>query len=224
MPEITPVATVFTPYTSKFGIPRQSGLVDAEGTLVFEPAFRSPDAVRGIGGFSHLWLIWGFSQAERTSQKLTVRPPRLGGNERVGVFASRSPYRPNGLGLSCVRLLRVEQTADRGPVLHIAGADMLSGTPVYDIKPYLPFTDAVPDAAGGFAAPLARERAEVTFACDTCGIPPETLSRLKEVLSGDPRPRYHEDADRVYAFEYGGAHVEFTFADGKIEVRKLVVQ
>ena len=224
MPEITPVAVVYTPYTSKFGIPRQSGLVDAEGEVVFAPAYRSPDAVRGIEGFSHLWLIWGFSEAIRASEKLTVRPPRLGGNERVGVFASRSPYRPNALGLSCVRLLGVELTADRGPVLRIAGADMLSGTPVYDIKPYLPFTDSVPDAVGGFASPLASQRAEVSFLCDTGNIAPETLERLKEVLSGDPRPRYHGDPQRLYAFEFDSLHVEFTCENGEIRVRKAEKQ
>ena len=210
MPEILPVAKIYTPFPSKFGVPRQSGLVQTEGRLVFEPAYRSPEAIRGTEGFSHLWLIWGFSEAKREGGALTVRPPRLGGNERVGVFASRSPYRPNSLGLSCVKLLRVDREDALAPVLYVSGADLTDGTPIYDVKPYLPFTDSVPDALGGYAAAVAGERLNVAYSVETADFPADFINQLTEVLAGDPRPHYQADPARVYAFEFGGRHVEFT--------------
>ncbi len=221
MPAIEPVAIIRTPFSGKFGVPRQSGLVATEGKIVFEPAFRAAEAVRGIEGFSHLWLIWGFSQAKRQGNPLTVRPPRLGGNERVGVFASRSPFRPNGLGLSCVKLLRVDYADPLGPVLYVAGADMTDGTPIYDVKPYLPFADSVPDAVGGFADAVAGQRLRVEYKTDTALLPEETLRQLTEVLAGDPRPRYQDDPARVYAFEFGGYHVEFTCENGVCAVTRI---
>lgn len=219
--EITPVATVRSPFTSKFGIPRQSGLADVESRVVLAPPYRSPEAIREIGGFSHLWLIWGFSQAPYKPGTLTVRPPRLGGNRRVGVFASRSPYRPNSLGLSCVRLLRVETDVPDGPVLVVGGADLLDGTPVYDIKPYLPYADCVPDALGGYADAVRFADAEVRFACDVSFLSPDRLARLRAVLAGDPRPHYQTDADRVYAFEFDGLHIAFTVEDGTVTAREV---
>ena len=209
MPDLVTVAKIYTPFPSKFGVPRQSGLADVEGRIVFEPAFRSPDAVRGLEGFSHIWLIWSFSRAKRQGNALTVRPPRLGGNERVGVFASRSPFRPNGLGLSCVKLLRVDYGHPCAPVLYVSGADLIDGTPIFDIKPYLPFTDAVPDAVGGYAEVVAGERLKVRYACDTSQISYTVRSQLTSVLEGDPRPHYQNDPARVYAFEFSGLHVEF---------------
>ena len=207
--EISPVATIYTPFPSKFGIPRQSGLVSTESRLVFAQAYRSPEAVRGIEGFSHLWLIWEFTEAKREGNPLTVRPPRLGGNERVGVFASRSPFRPNALGLSCVKLLRVDYAAPDGPVLYLQGADLMDGTPVYDVKPYLPFADCVPSAVGGFADGAKAYALQVRYEADTAAVPPGTLAALTEVLSQDPRPHYQKDPDRIYAFEFSGWHVEF---------------
>ena len=221
MPEIVPVAKIFTPFSSKFGVPRQSGLVPTEGRIVFEPAFRSPEAVRGLEGFSHIWLIWGFSQAKREGNPLTVRPPRLGGNERVGVFASRSPYRPNGLGLSCVKLLRIDRADPLAPVLYVSGADLTDGTPIYDVKPYLPFADSVPEAVGGFAEEVYGQKKTVEYAVDTAGLPASFLSQLTEVLSGDPRPHYQNDPGRVYAFEFSGRHVEFICEGDVITVVKI---
>lgn len=224
MKEITPVATIFTPYISKFGIPRQSGLVETQSRVVFLAPFRSPDAVRGIAGYSHLWLIWGFSEAARNGATLTVRPPRLGGNVRMGVFATRSPFRPNGLGLSCVRLLRVETDGPEAPTLVVSGADMLNGTPIYDIKPYLPFTDSIPDAAGGFADAVCGDILRVAYETDVSFLSPETLAALTSLLAGDPRPHYQTNPERVYAFEFSGLHVAFT-CDGETafvkEVRAL---
>ena len=221
MPELLPVAKIYAPFPSKFGVPRQSGLVPTQGRIVFEPAFRSPEAVRGIEGFSHLWLVWGFSEAKRQGNPLTVRPPRLGGNERVGVFASRSPYRPNALGLSGVKLVRVDYKDSFAPVLYVSGADLTDGTPIYDVKPYLPFTDCVPDAVGGYAAEVAGARLNVVFGMDTADLPADFVSQLTEVLAGDPRPHYQDDPARVYAFEFAGRHVEFT-CDGKTATVTLV--
>ncbi len=218
--EIKPVASIRSPFKSKFGIPRQSGLSAVESRIVLEPAFRSPEALREIEGFSHLWLIWGFSEAAYRGA-LTVRPPRLGGNRRVGVFASRSPYRPNSLGLSCVKLLRVETDSPDAPALVVSGADLLDGTPIYDIKPYLPFADSIPDAVGGYAEEVRSSDAAVVFDCETEGIADETLTRLRELLAGDPRPHYQTDPDRGYAFEFEDLHVEFTAADGVLTVGRL---
>ena len=217
------IARVRSDFPTKFAIPRQSGLVEAlRATVVFERSFRNPDALRGIDGFSHLWLIWQFSANLRADWSPTVRPPRLGGNTRVGVFATRSPFRPNPLGLSCVRLEGVEFSTPEGPVLHIAGADVMDGTPVYDIKPYIPYADCKPDAVGGFAS-----GPDGTLAVD---FPPELLARLPEhlreaaigVLAQDPRPHYQRDASRVYGFPFGPAEIKFTVEENVLTVREVL--
>lgn len=218
-----PVARVSTCYPDKFGAPRQSGLVpDARARLVFEPPFRHPDAVRGLEGFSHLWLVWVFSENVDKGWSPTVRPPRLGGNVRMGVFATRSPFRPNPIGLSCVRLERVDLTDQRGPVLHVAGADLMDGTPIYDIKPYIPYADCHPEATEGFTG-------QVEMQALTVEIPPELLARfpvekrdaLVGVLAQDPRPRYQADASRVYGLEFGGYEVKFTVSDQILTVTDI---
>ncbi len=217
--ELRVIARIETDFPSKFGIPRQAGIVEAlEGRIVFEPEYRNPDALRGIESFSHLWLIWQFSEAVREDWSPTVRPPRLGGNTRLGVFATRSPFRPNPLGLSCVRLLGVEQDPARGPVLRVAGADLMDGTPIYDIKPYLPYADCRPDALGGFA-PDAGEKLSVSFAPgEEEKIPAEKLAALRGVLENDPRPRYQDDPARVYGLAFAGLNVRFRVEDGKLTV------
>ena len=217
---IEPIAHIETDLPAKFGLPRQSGLVEAlEARVVFRPLYRDPVAFRGIEGFSHLWLIWGFSQNSRDGWAATVKPPRLGGNRRMGVFATRSPYRPNALGLSAVRLLRLERDEKLGPVLYVAGADMLDGTPIYDVKPYLPFTDSRPQAVGGFAEDVLDYALEVEF-------PPPLLSRIpadkREALLGllaqDPRPAYADDPARRYGFNYLSFDIRFTVENGKLTV------
>ena len=217
--ELRVIARIETDFPSKFGIPRQAGIVEAlEGRIVFEPEYRNPDALRGIEGFSHLWLIWQFSEAVREDWSPTVRPPRLGGNERLGVFATRSPFRPNPLGLSCVRLLGVERDPARGPVLRVAGADLMDGTPIYDIKPYLPYTDCKPDASGGFA-PDAGARLMVSFAPGAEEkIPAEKRAALRGVLENDPRPRYQDDPSRVYGLSFAGRNVRFRVENGALTV------
>ena len=210
------IARIENDYDTKFGVPRQSGLVEKEiSTIVFEPAYRVPEALRGILEFSHLWLIWGFHRAERETWSPTVRPPRLGGNTRVGVFATRSPYRPNGLGLSSVRLLGAEEQTDRGWVLKVGGADLMNGTPIYDIKPYLAYADAHPEATGGFTDRVTRRRLEVTWGRDTRGkLTSAQEEALEEALREDPRPAYQDDPERVYAFEFAGRTVRFRVKDG----------
>lgn len=217
------IAHVRSDFSSKFGVPRQSGLVPAlEADVVFAPEFRNPDALRGLEGFSHLWLIWVFDRAARAQWSPTVRPPRLGGNARVGVFATRSPFRPNPVGLSVVELAGIEETADRGPVLHIRGADLMDGTPVLDIKPYLPYADCIPEAAGGFAAVPAGETLEVDIPPELLErVPPERREALRGVLALDPRPRYQEDPDRVYGFGFAGLEVRFSVAGKRLTVREI---
>lgn len=207
---IRPIAFLESDLDEKFGVPRQAGIVEAlEARIVFEPAYRNPDALRGIEGFSHLWLIWRFSLAVREDFSPTVRPPRLGGNERVGVFASRSPFRPNSLGLSCVRLIRVEQDAKRGPVLVVGGADLVSGTPIFDIKPYLPYADCKADALSGFAPDPGR-MLDVCFASGVEAlITKEKREALRGVLANDPRPRYQDDPTRIYGLRFAGKNVKF---------------
>ena len=210
------IAHIHTAFPTKFGIPRQSGLVETlRARIVFEPEYRNADALRGIEGFSHLWLIWQFSAAVREDWSPTVRPPRLGGNERMGVFATRSPFRPNAIGLSCVRLDGVEQTAE-GSVLLVSGADLMDGTPIYDIKPYLPHIDSHPDARGGFAVPAAEHRLKVVFPEQWLEKVPEQLrDGLTEVLAQDPRPSYQHDPERIYGFGFARLEVKFT-VDGDV--------
>ena len=214
--EITPIAYIKSDFPEKFGIPRQSGLVEElTATVVFQPPYRVPDALRGLEGFSHLWLIWEFSQARREGWSPTVRPPRLGGNERVGVFATRSPNRPNPLGLSCVKLEGVELHGPEGPALYVSGADLMDGTPIYDIKPYIPYADAHPEAAQGFApAPEGRLRVEIPPEI-ALKLPKERREALEGVLACDPRPSYQKDPERVYGMVFAGWEVRFS-VDGEI--------
>ena len=221
--EIHPIAHIRTDFREKFGIPRQSGLVEAlEAVVIFEPPYRVPDAVRGLEEFSHLWLIWEFSRARRENWSPTVRPPRLGGNRRMGVFATRSPFRPNALGLSCVRLEGVELDKALGPVLHVSGADLMDGTPIYDIKPYVPYADAHPEARGGFVDQVARRRLEVDCPPDLLErAPVEKRAALLGVLAEDPRPAYQGDPDRVYGMAFAGLEVRFTVAGERLTVLSL---
>ena len=214
------IAEIRSDFPTKFGIPRQSGLVpELEATVVFRPEYRVPEALRGIEGYSHLWLLWEFSETRREGWRPTVRPPRLGGNRRVGVFASRSPFRPNPIGLSCVRLLGVEQHAQWGTVLRVAGADLMDGTPLYDIKPYLPHADCHPEATGGYSAEgLAHTVAVVIPPEWEAQIPPRHRAALRAVLAQDPRPAYQQDAGRVYGFCYAGLEVRFTVEGGVLTV------
>lgn len=218
-----PIARIRSDFATKFGIPRQSGIVESlQAEIVFEPEFRSRDAVRGLEAFSHIWLIWEFSENVDAPWSPTVRPPRLGGNVRMGVFATRSPFRPNPIGLSCVRLERVDLTDPRGPVLHVAGADLMDGTPIYDIKPYIPYADCHAEATEGFTG-------QIEMHALTVSIPPELLSRfpaekrdaLVGVLAQDPRPRYQTDASRVYGLEFGGYEVKFSVNGQKMTVTDI---
>lgn len=216
------IARIRNAYDGKFGVPRQSGLVEqVVSTIVFEPEYRVAEALRGIEEFSHLWLIWAFDRAEREEWSPTVRPPRLGGNQRVGVFATRSPYRPNAIGLSCVRLLGMEKSGE-GTVLKVAGADLMNGTPIYDIKPYLPYADCRPEATGGFTDRTEKRTVKVDIPGKTAkGINAQELEALKAVLEQDPRPAYQDDPERVYAFEFGGKHVEFKVNDHVLTVTEI---
>ena len=218
--EIHPIARMKSDFSTKFGIPRQSGLVtELRSTVIFEPEFRNSDALRGIEDFSHLWLIWQFSEAVRTGWSPTVRPPRLGGNTRLGVFATRSPFRPNNLGLSCVRLLGVEHTQQYGAVLHVAGADLMDGTPIFDIKPYIPYADMQPTATGGFTDTAGEFLLEVDFPADLIRIVPENKQEaLLGVLSHDPRPSYQKDSDRIYGLSFGGYNIRFTVKNDLLSV------
>ena len=211
------IARIHSDFSSKFGVPRQSGLVDAlESTIVFEPEYRNADTLRGLEGFSHVWLVWVFDQAIRETWSPTVRPPRLGGNARMGVFATRSPFRPNPIALSCVRLAGIEQTADHGAVLRIRGADLMDGTPILDIKPYIPYADCHPEAVGGFASAPAGETLEVVIPDGLLGkIPENRREALRGVLAQDPRPHYHDDPERIYGFGFGGMEVKFS-VNGKL--------
>lgn len=209
--EIQAIARMKSDFPTKFGIPRQSGLVEElRSTIVFEPDFRNPDALRGIEGYSHLWLIWQFSEAVRKNWSPTVRPPRLGGNTRMGVFATRSPFRPNSLGLSCVRLLGVEDTAEFGTVLHVGGADLMDGTPIFDIKPYIAYGDAHPEALGGFTDHAGDFLLHVNFPDNLLNrIPHDKRQALLGVLSHDPRPSYQRSSDRVYGLSFAGLNIRF---------------
>lgn len=218
------IARIRSDFPEKFGIPRQSGLVaDLRSRVIFEPAFRNPDAVRGLEDFSHIWLIWQFSQAAGRPWSPTVRPPRLGGNRRMGVFATRSPFRPNSMGLSAVRLERVELHPELGPILHVAGADLLDGTPIYDVKPYLPYADAYPDALGGFTDRVERRR--LTVDCPEAfleRVPGDKRSALLGVLAEDPRPSYQTDPARVYGMAFAGREVRFTVDGERLTVLEIL--
>lgn len=220
---IHPIARMHSDFATKFGIPRQSGLVEElRSTIVFEPEFRNDDALRGISEFSHLWIIWQFSEAVRQGWSPTVRPPRLGGNTRMGVFATRSPFRPNNLGLSCVQLLGVEHTQEYGTVLRVGGADLMDGTPIFDIKPYIPYGDCKPEATGGFTDRTGDFLLQVEF-------PPALLEKLPEdkrqaaigVLSHDPRPTYQRSPERVYGLSFAGCNIRFTVNETQLTVLEV---
>ena len=224
--EIKPIARIRTDFPTKFGLPRQSGLAsNLQGRIVFEREYRHPDALRGIEGFSHLWLIWDFSAAHRDTWSATVRPPRLGGNIRMGVFATRSPFRPNPIGLSLVRLEKIEQTENEGNVLLVSGADIMDNTPIFDIKPYLPYVESIPDARGGFSDEYAHDRLQVDCPESLLApLPEEKRAALLEALSLDPRPSYQTDESRVYGFLFAGYDIRFTVVQNIIHVLELVSQ
>ena len=213
------IARIRTGFSQKFSIPRQSGLVETEGIIVFEPEYRNEEALRGIEQYSHLWLIWDFSENHRENWSPTVRPPKLGGNKRVGVFATRSPFRPNPIGLSSVKLLGIRKTAD-GTVLVVSGADLMDNTPIYDIKPYLPYTDCHIDAKGGFGEEKLGT-AEV-IVDEEINISPEKISEICKILSLDPRPGYHEEEGRIYNMTYDGLNISFVVENEKIRICKIV--
>lgn len=214
------IAHIHTEFPEKFGIPRQSGLVDSlKAQIIFEPEYRNPDALRGLDEFSHLWLIWQFSKAVRSSWSPTVRPPRLGGNTRMGVFATRSPFRPNPIGLSSVRLERVELHTPDGPVIHVAGADLMDGTPIYDIKPYLPSADAHPDALGGFTSTNEWHPLTVSISDELLSaVPEDHRAGLIGALEQDPRPSYQNDPDRIYGMGFAGLNIQFKVNDSVLTV------
>ena len=220
--EIRPIAHMVSDFPEKFGIPRQAGVVkELESVVVFEPEYRDPEALRGIEGFSHLWLIWQFSESVTDTFSPTVRPPRLGGNVRMGVFATRSPFRPNSLGLSCVELERAENRPGLGTVLVVRGADLMDGTPIFDIKPYIPYADAHPDARSGFA-PDAGTTLDVRIAERLLlKVPADKRAALRGVLANDPRPRYQRDPDRVYAMDFADLTVRFSVKDGLLTVTEI---
>lgn len=217
---IHPIAHIRTDFPTKFGIPRQSGIVpNLTGAIVFEPKYRTPEALRGLEGFSHLWLIWGFHRAEQTGWSPTVRPPRLGGNARLGVFATRSPFRPNPLGLSAVAIEEITEDLAHGSIIRVRGADLLDKTPIYDLKPYLPYADSIPDATGGFAESVPEPRLQVEMTPEQLGLlPPEKRAALSAVLALDPRPSYQQDAARVHGMQFSGFEVKFLVADGVLTV------
>ena len=217
------IARMRSDFPTKFGIPRQSGLVDSlRSTIVFEPEFRNADALRGMEDFTHLWIIWQFSEAVRNGWSPTVRPPRLGGNTRMGVFATRSPFRPNNLGLSCVKLIGLEQTKDLGTVIHVAGADLMDGTPIFDIKPYIPYSDFHPEAAGGFTDHASDFLLKVNFPDNLLAqIPADKQEAMIGVLSHDPRPSYQKDPHRIYGLTFAGFDVRFQVKDSTLTVLEI---
>ena len=223
------IAHIETAFPSKFGIPRQSGLLSMlEARIVFEPEYRNPDALRGIEGYSHLWLIWEFSEAVKEMRENgkkwspTVRPPRLGGNKKMGVFATRSPYRPNKMGLSCVKIEKIELNTPQGPVLWVSGADLMNGTPILDIKPYLPHSDSIPEAKGGFSTQVAWQTLQVEIPDNLlAAIPEEQRQSIIQLLSQDPRPAYQNDPSKVYGVTYSNLNIRFTVADGKLTVTDI---
>ena len=227
MPEVVPIkiiARIRSDFSAKFGIPRQSGLVDSlRARIVFEPEYRNPDALRGLEGYSHIWLLWQFSQAQREDWSPTVRPPRLGGNTRMGVFATRSPFRPNSLGLSCVKLEEVKKTQSNGTVLIVSGADLQNGTPIFDIKPYLSYADAHLDAVCGFADDVLCYSLHSDFPEELLAkVNPSKRDDIIAILENDPRPSYHKSEDREYGFEFGGYEIKFTVSDKTIKVTDVI--
>ena len=223
--ELKTIAHIYTDFPTKFGVPRQSGLADTKGVIVFEPEYCSMDAVRELEQYSHLWLIWGFSECERKEWKATVRPPRLGGNKRVGVFATRSPFRPNPLGLSSVKLEKIEHIEGKGPVLYVSGVDMMNMTPIYDIKPYLPYVDCHPEARGGFAEEKKDYELEVICSDELLNIiPEEKRETLMQVLSQNIRPSYQKDENRVYGMEFAGMEIKFQVTEKQVVVREVLYE
>ncbi len=220
MPNMEIIAHIESDFTEKFGIPRQSGLVEGlVSRIVFEKEYRVPEAFRGLEDFSHIWILWQFSEAVRDDWSPTVRPPRLGGNKRMGVFATRSPFRPNSIGMSSVRLLKIDFDCPEAPVLYVSGADMLNGTPIFDIKPYLPYTDSHPEASGGFALQQKEGVLDVDFPPELLEkIRPELRNGLIEVLAQDPRPQYQNSPERVYTFDFAEYSVSFTVRDDMLFV------
>lgn len=218
------IAHMKSDFPTKFGIPRQSGLVETlQSTIIFEPEFRNPDALRGLEDFSHLWIIWQFSEAVRTEWSPTVRPPRLGGNKRLGVFSTRSPFRPNAIGLSSVKIQGLEHTAEYGTVIHVSGADLMDGTPIFDIKPYVPYCDCHPDATGGFTADADDFILDVHFPRELLEkIPEDKQQAAIDVLSHDPRPSYQKDSDRIYGLNFAGFDIRFTVQNKTLTVCDIV--
>ena len=217
------IARMHSDFPEKFGIPRQSGLVDSlESTIVFEPEYRNDDALRGLDDFSHLWIIWQFSKAVKSEWSPTVRPPRLGGNTRMGVFATRSPFRPNNMGLSSVKILGIQKTEQLGTVIRVAGADLMDGTPIFDIKPYIPYCDSHPDATGGFTDTAGDFMLKVDISPEHLAKFPQSKHKaLMELLSHDPRPSYQQDADRLYGLAFSGHNIRFTVNNGILIVHDI---
>lgn len=218
------IAKIHTDFPSKFGIPRQSGIVpELKAEIVFESEFRNDAALKGLEGFSHIWLLWKFSEAECTDFRPTVRPPRLGGNARMGVFATRSPFRPNPIGLSCVKLLEIKSVPDKGTVLVVSGADLMDGTPIYDIKPYIPYTDSVPEALGGFSDEVFGDKLTVEIPLEYENVTTkENLIALKALLANDPRPAYQTDETRIYGFEFADLSVKFIVKGNILKVKEII--
>ena len=224
--EIRPIADFHSPFGTKFGIPRQSGIIpELEGKIVFRPEYRNAEALRGLEEFDYLWLIWEFSanRGDSGTWSPTVRPPRLGGNTRIGVFASRSPFRPNGLGLSAARILRIEKDGPEGPVIHVSGADLMDETPIYDIKPYVTYADSRPDARSGFVDANSWSTLEVIIPSEIATkLPEKDRKMISGVLAQDPRPQYHDDPEKIYGMEFDGMDVRFRVHDGIAEVTEII--
>lgn len=224
--EIRPIADFHSPFGTKFGIPRQSGIIpELEGKIVFRPEYRNAEALRGLEEFDYLWLIWEFSanRGDSGTWSPTVRPPRLGGNTRIGVFASRSPFRPNGLGLSAARILRIEKDGPEGPVIHVSGADLMDETPIYDIKPYVTYADSRPDARSGFVDANSWSTLEVIIPSEIATkLPEKARNMISGILAQDPRPQYHDDPEKIYGMEFDGMDVRFRVHDGIAEVTEII--
>lgn len=224
MTEIEPIAYIYTDFNTKFGVPRQSGLCsELVGKIVFEPKFRNADSLRGLSGFSHIWLIWSFSEVKQKEYSPTVRPPRLGGNKRIGVFAARSPFRPNGMGLSCVKLEKTDYDCPDAPVIYVSGIDMMNGTPIFDIKPYVPVTDCKPEATDGFTAETKDYKISVDFPEKLLNILPESKrTAAVQMLSLDPRPSYISDENRIFGVEFAGFDIRFKVVGDTLTVTEVI--